>query len=560
MWKHTLSIIIAVVIAAISPALTIASQTISAPLAKVTVFPSQAQVTRVAKLDLAIGEHSILVEDIPELADVESFRVSVAGVEGITILGLKHWEVYHMEAPLKRVAELETEIEHTERSVKQAISDRLDAFDKQKRLLTTMSQETGENMTGELKAGAFDVEQWESAYIFLGEKIKLVNDSIRAVSREMKDAERLLKKLNAELEDIQDSGERGTNTVQLDLYLDRRGEVTIALTYTIFRACWVPIYDARLNASGDSVELSYFAEISQKTGEDWNDVEIELSTSTPSRGTGPGKIKPKFLTIYRSSCESDLVVAATVGVVKRYGALQIRGGQSGEISYVVDGVADKYPLGALGYWRASGIVESRFSTMFKITRRDSIPSGDRSVRVQIGRWQLDASVAQICRPSNNLSVFRVATITNQESAPLLPGSIALFAESNFLGNVSMSQFVATGQSFELPFGIDNSITVEREIIKQKRDRDEKKERVEQTIKITLANHASDSCTVRLEESIPTSQDDRIKVKTRNIEPEPSSIDVKGIASWKAALAGGEEKTFVIPYRIESPVGLVITGM
>lgn len=42
------------------------------------------------------------------------------------------------------------------------------------------------------------------------------------------------------------------------------------------------------------------------------------------------------------------ILAATVGVVRRYGELHIRGGRSGEVSYVVDGVETKDPLGGLG--------------------------------------------------------------------------------------------------------------------------------------------------------------------------------------------------------------------
>ncbi|MCK4657655.1 MAG: TonB-dependent receptor plug domain-containing protein, partial [candidate division Zixibacteria bacterium] len=42
------------------------------------------------------------------------------------------------------------------------------------------------------------------------------------------------------------------------------------------------------------------------------------------------------------------ILAATVGVYRRYGELHIRGGRSGEVSYVVDGVETKDPLGGLG--------------------------------------------------------------------------------------------------------------------------------------------------------------------------------------------------------------------
>lgn len=43
----------------------------------------------------------------------------------------------------------------------------------------------------------------------------------------------------------------------------------------------------------------------------------------------------------------DDVIATTVGVVRHYGELHIRGGRSSEVSYVVDGVETKDPLGGL---------------------------------------------------------------------------------------------------------------------------------------------------------------------------------------------------------------------
>jgi hypothetical protein len=44
----------------------------------------------------------------------------------------------------------------------------------------------------------------------------------------------------------------------------------------------------------------------------------------------------------------EQLIGTTVGVQRRYGELHIRGGRSGEVSYVIDGVETKDPLGGLG--------------------------------------------------------------------------------------------------------------------------------------------------------------------------------------------------------------------
>ncbi|MGB5107525.1 MAG: DUF4139 domain-containing protein [Candidatus Zixiibacteriota bacterium] len=75
-------------------------------------------------------------------------------------------------------------------------------------------------------------------------------------------------------------------------------------------ATWSPSYDACLLDS-NRVEISYFAQVVQRTGEDWNDVELTLSTAQPNRASTPGNLAARVLAAHakarrnrhRQNCE-----------------------------------------------------------------------------------------------------------------------------------------------------------------------------------------------------------------------------------------------------------------
>ncbi|KAK6017692.1 hypothetical protein OSTOST_16783, partial [Ostertagia ostertagi] len=57
----------------------------------------------------------------------------------------------------------------------------------------------------------------------------------------------------------------------------------------VYCASWHPAYDIRAvtTAEGDqdnSIKLCYYGLVEQNTGDDWNDTDMVLSTSTPSVG------------------------------------------------------------------------------------------------------------------------------------------------------------------------------------------------------------------------------------------------------------------------------------
>lgn len=549
---------------------------VDAPIRRVTVYPGRANIARVVTLNLEAGDRSIVIDNLPLSLDVSSLRASAKGVAGITLLGFNHREEHHIQSSRKNVAELEAEIRSFEQNDMQRIKDRIASFEEQKKLLALITKGAGEQASKNIEHGGLDVSQWEAAFRFVGDRQLEVNDSLRLAKAELMVSTTHHQKLSAQLSSIRSTRQRSTRVAQVDLNLETAGSVTVTLEYMIQGAGWTPLYDARLSGDNSDVQLDYFAEVKQRTGEDWNDVELTLSTVIPSYGAGPAELDPWYLRLReiiaaKPVTSVDELLAKTMGVVTNSrGEIFIRGGRAGEVAYIVDGVPIGDPLGGLGEAGAklslvSGMV-STYATEYRVPRNETIPSSDNAVRTAIARLTLPGKTELICRPSLNEGVYRFVTITNNDETVLMPGRVAIYAESNFLGNTDLFDVVVPGQEFELPFGKNNFVKVERKVhranLSQKDSwlTGDSRIRRETEIEIKLTNNGATPVLVDLEEALPVSQDDRIKVKIDQVSPDAEIMDNKEMATWTLLLEPGVETIVTFRYRIEHAPGLTIVGL
>ena len=537
------TVVLAMALSGLALAINAEPTTMNSSISDVIVYPDRAKVTRMGTLTLSVGDQTVLFENLPVGVEDASFRASARGAEGITLLGLNHKVVQHLETPRQKVAELEKQIDSLERNKKQRVADRLAVLEAQKELLLAISKGGGEEMAREVKTGGIDVKSWDAAYAFFGSKLTRVTDSMRMARQEMEDIDKTLEYLRSELRTIQSTKSRSTKTVQVDLRLAQEGEVEVTLEYMIGGAMWKPLYDARLVSDKDQVELSCFAEVTQRTGEDWEDVNLVLSTAQPSRGISPGDFRPWYLAVHE------------VPQIKRVSKTKV-----GRETIDMQPVTTIQDLLQQANLATASVEASGITTTFVVERKESVPSGAAAVRVPIGQWMLEGETKLVSRPKNTEGAFRVVKLTNQDEAPLMPGQVSIFAESDFLGKTALSELIAPDQTFDLPFGRDDKISVKREIISRKKEVKTDKIRIKQTIKITLKNNGRVARVVSLEEPIPTSKDSRVKVKVTKVEPEPMTTDVQGKATWEISLSPGEEKAVMISYRVEYPKGVVVSGL
>ena len=265
---------------------------LSSRIARVEVYRGQALVTREARLVPSEADAGALatvrVARLPLLLRDDSVRVRMQGDAGPRVADL------HLELDLgRRDSELRTEDEESLRVLygermeatvqRELASDRVDFLEslapsdyRAADLPERLAFEERHQVQPWLDLSASVRDQLVSARGQIRQldcQLRQINDRIGAAR------DRILRQSAAEAEALAMT----RKAARLQLEHGAGGEVTLALSYLVPGARWVPEYELRVMDGKDAAELVLKAQVGQCTGEDWSGVELSFSTADLER-------------------------------------------------------------------------------------------------------------------------------------------------------------------------------------------------------------------------------------------------------------------------------------
>jgi len=164
-------------------------------------------------------------------------------------------------------------------------------------------------------------------------------------------------------------------------------------------------------------------------------------------------------------------------------------------------------------------------------------------------------------PKHTDAVFRRATVENESSTPLLAGAANLFVADEFIGRTKLD-FTPVKGEVELLLGVEDRITVERELVK--RDVDKRlfgdNRRLRYGYKIELKNLLETAVSVELHDHIPVGRHEQIKIKFENAAPEPTEKSDLNLLEWHLTLPAKGETAVTYDYQVEHPRSLQVVGL
>jgi hypothetical protein len=341
-------------------------------------------------------------------------------------------------------------------------------------------------------------------------------------------------------------------------------EVKLQFSYVVSNATWSPSYDIRVNNSDNTLALSYFAEVTQKTGENWNDCGLFLSTSNPSIGSTPPPLPHKTIDFQTSWSMSRQ--AEKKGRKSGFAAppmpksVNMRGGAGGFEDDDEDG--RRYSFSLLDEQMApgggvpmsfqtqlpsdhvkAGVVGSgdAGSTLFTINRKVSIECDNKPHKVMITARSFRPAMVHYAVPSVSSHVYIQAKTKNSSPYPLLASdNVSIYLDGNFISKSSLKQ-TSSGESFQIFIGVDPAVKLEYLPV---RNEEYKKGWVSGTEvkKIShstiLHNTKSSAIKVILAEVLPRSSNEKIAIEL--MEPAPSSLVDKGSSSSSPIATSAED--------------------
>jgi uncharacterized protein (TIGR02231 family) len=470
---------------------------------------------------------------------LEEDSVRVSGRGPATVLGVDVATRHHPQAPDETVAELE----RVQRAAQDEIAALTDADDVQVQLETFLAQlakRAGGSFARTLASGDPDAELGGFTESLAG-RLTAVRATRRELTVQRREVEERLAAVGRQLAALTEKRVPDRRTAAIALELDSEAEVEIELSYVVPAAGWTSSYDVRL--TGDRLTLSWYGLITQRTGEDWPECDLTLSTARP---TVTAKV-PELDAWYLDRARPLMPQAPGAAVpLSRGSARPAAFTESLQSADFVD----------LGATVEQGVTAATYTP----PRPVAVPADGATHRATIAAIGLDADLDYITAPVRSTDVHLRATVVNSSVHTLPAGKAAVFHEADFVGSAALPLW-APGEDVELALGLDDRIRVERKLVRRDATKatlgSTRRRQVEYETKIE--NHTPRTARITVLDQFPVARDHEITVKRLTADPEPAETTDLGVITWKLNLAPDTETTVKLAFRVDTAKSIDLTG-
>lgn len=279
---------------------------VSSKVSGVTVFFNGAQVTRTGNAVLTKGKQIVVFENLP--VDLAENSIRVKGCPDCVVQSIKH-KVNYVTKELPAEKKLREEINEYSYKVKD-ISNRITVLDIEEQLLHKNNKFSGSEQSAQIK-------QIKEAADFYGIKINQLRAKRLELIQEMEDLVEHREDLFKQLNKTRAQNKKVTSSVVMTVTAQNPGKRTLKTEYYVNGAGWEPTYDFRVDDVEEPLAIIYNANIYQSTGENWNNVKLNLSTGNPALSSTKPDLEPWYIDKKpeQKSADKELKTGALRGVI-----------------------------------------------------------------------------------------------------------------------------------------------------------------------------------------------------------------------------------------------------
>lgn len=511
-------------------------QEVSSQIREVTVFLKGAQVTRQAKVALQKGTTTLAFRELPVNIDPQS--IQARGEGNFIILSLLH-QVNYLASQHKnvQVKALQDSLRINEEQY--AYVSSMQSVMKSEEELLVANRTIGGNEKGVL------MTELKTAADFFRTRLTEIKKEQLKLTREATRLSEKIEKIRSQLNVLNAGLNKPTSEVLVNVSCNENVTASLWITYAVNDAGWVPAYDVRAKDVQNPVQLIYNARVSQNTGEDWDKVDIKLSTANPQQRGEKPDLQPWYIDFEQPISLLREYNAVSAGVSKKaaYAAPVAL-----EEAEAVNQLADEASTTA----SFTEITEGQTNLEFNIKIPYDIPSDNKQYTLNIQDNTLPATYEYYCVPKLDREAFLVAHITGWENYNLLSGEINLFFEGTYVGK-SYLNVRNTNDTLDLSLGRDKGIVVTR--VKMKDFTEQKtigsNKRETRVWEITLRNNKKQAVDLRLEDQLPVSTNKDIQVEPQDYSGGQYNQET-GRIIWKFRMEPSAEKKMRIAFAVKYP--------
>ncbi|WP_262691802.1 DUF4139 domain-containing protein [Kordiimonas aestuarii] len=503
---------------------------LKASVEAVTVYQTGgALVHRQASINLPAGNHRITVSGLTSSLD-SSYGIN-AVADGTRVTNVHSTTTY-----------LPPEPSADQMALNKRLQDARDALAKTDNAIAstdmrlTYLQGLGEN--------GGSGKDWQTALDFIGDKtVALMAEKHTLETKRAGQAE-LVRAL--EQETSASGGRPGiTYNAVINIDVPKAGKYALDVNYLVRSASWGISTDANLMTDEKKADIKLMAEVSQSSGEAWEDVALSLSTARPSWTIGAPVMNPEFLRVHD---KDDL--RRPVETAAQFSPPAPRA--------MADSQMERLESKSMARQTAT-----TYDMNFTLNKPADIPTNGTPQQFLVESVQLPADIVSRVTPrfdGENAYVYADVTL---EGLPRLSNITAKLSRDGYYAGRGRWPDLVPGEETELPFGNDSGIKVET-ITSPSRDGDTgffgKKNVEEERLVYRVTNNRDKKAVVEVTDRLPVPAHEDVKVELLKGATQATTKDVDskaGVITWKKELAPGEVWEIHHEYRITYPADMVL---
>ncbi len=503
---------------------------------KVIVFSDRAEVTRMARAKCTGKTQNIVFGGLPTTMDSRTLRAQASApgqVEGFThrVVQLEE-SLDHRRAKLeKRADELADQMRQLQNAA-QGIQERSDSATSYGRYLKGILQE-------DLRNSKPAIPMWKKGLEFLGDEDLKGRKKTLASQVERRTLQREIDRVARSISTLYSSPHREAVEVTVAMRCRGANQAALRLSYVVPGATWHPEYDVRFRAKSKSgvgkgrAQLTVSVIVQQSTGEDWENVQLILSTAKPKLGSEAPMPAPLWINGREAGTDKVMVQGH-----ERRERVKASGGGGG------------------GGPKAADLDDGGKSFTLKLPHKVTVRADGRPYWMPVDEVSTKAKAARVAIPKVSNYVYRTLRFDNPAAYPLMAGRLNSYRGKAFMGSTRI-KYTAPGAPMEISLGIEGDFDVRREVI-HKQDRKPKmfqgSRRFERHYRIRVLNQGLFKGTVEVRENMPVSKDENIEVELdRKKTTRGVMVDAhRGFITFEVKVDPGKDSPVDLAYTIRLP--------
>ncbi len=539
-------------------------------ITRVCVYSDRAMVTREVELKNLSGEQNYSFSGLTPSLLRDSIRVKGAGEMALLDNNLRDIEL--RDTNIEELNKIENEIYRIERET-EFISRDIEKLDILISYLNGLNFNEGIADTKDLnfdKATSADYQEFLEYY---GKESKSTRNDRMALEVKRRELVRKSDSLYYYADRLRDASGRTSVECCVSFRMRSSGDAFIRLSYVVPNASWSPLYDGRLIYKERQFELVSYAEIAQMTGEDWNDVRLDLSTASPGKGAHLPEPEPWYINFYEPPPPPLQAPAMTRS---RASKKAMKEEECPEDEYEDDmemmKEAAAMPEAEMDMrsetaevteetFASSEVKTTGLNVTFTCGASQDIPTDGTAKKVFISMDRFPVEYEYIIMPAIQEAAYLRIIMENTRDYPLLSGPVKVFRDFDYTGD-SQIKTIVPGEKLKLYMGTDDGIRVKRVLLNQlkgKKGLTGKDVSTEFTYKITIESFKEEKETVKLFEQVPVSMNKEIEVKI-NKGSDFQEPDEKGVIKKVFDIEPGEKRELIYSFSVRHPADEEVAGL